>query len=86
MEEIGQCVYWNRLLSFNRIKSGIVSVLTGHNTLRRPLCITGLFDSLLLTSFGIEEENLAHVLCACKSLATLKQTYLVSFPSTQRIF
>ena len=68
-----------RLLSFNRIKSRVVTgLLTGHNTLRRHLYIMGLIDSPLCRRCGVEEETSAHVLCKCEALVSLRHVYLGS--------
>jgi hypothetical protein len=76
----------NRLLSFNRTQSMVVtSLLTGHNTLRRCHYIILLIDSPLWKRFGAEEETSAHVLCKCEVLASLRHTYWVPFSWTQRI-
>lgn len=78
--KLGQCVYWTRLLSFNRIQSRVFTGLhTGHNTLRRRFYIMGLIDILLCRRDGAGQENSVHVLCACESLATLRQNYLGYF-------
>ena len=53
-------------------------LLTGHNTLRRHLHLTGLSDSPLCR-YGAQEETSAHILCECEALALLRHVYLVSF-------
>ena len=69
-----------RPLSFNKTQSRvIVSLLTGHNTLRRHLHIMGLTNSLLCRRCGAEDETLAHILCECEALASLRHVYLGSF-------
>jgi hypothetical protein len=55
-----------------------IILLTGHNILRRHLHLTGLSDSPLCRC-GAEEENLAHILCECEALASLRHAYLGSF-------
>jgi hypothetical protein len=69
-----------RFLSFNRTQSMVVTgLLTGHNTLRRHLYLMGLSDSPLCRRCGAEDETLAHILCECQALASLRQAYLGSF-------
>jgi len=69
-----------RFLSLNRTQSSaITGLLTGHNTLRRHLNLTGLSDSPLCRRCGAEEENSAHILCECESLASHRHVYLGSF-------
>jgi len=67
-----------RLLSSNRRRCRVVTVLTGRNSLRRYLYIWGLMDSLLCRRCRAEEETSVHVLCECEALATLRHTYLGS--------
>lgn len=72
-------MYWTKLQSSSRIQSRVVtSLLTGHNTVRRHLCVIGLTDSRVCRRCGAEEET-DHVLCECEALATLRPTYLGSF-------
>jgi hypothetical protein len=67
-------------MSFNRTQSrAVVSLLTGHNTLRRHLHILGLVDSPLCRRCGAEEETSAHILCGCEALASLRQEHLGSY-------
>jgi len=67
-----------RLISFNRIQSRVViSLFTGHNTLRRHLYIMGLFA--LYWRCGAEDETSAYIVCECEALAALSHTYLGSF-------
>jgi hypothetical protein len=69
-----------KFLSFNRTQSRAVSgLLTGHNTLRRPLHLLGLAHSPLCRRCGVEEETSAHILCECEALASLRHTHLGSF-------
>jgi hypothetical protein len=69
-----------KLLSFNRNQSRVVTgLLTGHNTLRRHLCLLGLLDSPLCRKCGVKEETSAHILCECEALAALRHRYLGSF-------
>jgi hypothetical protein len=69
-----------RLLSFNRIKSRVITgLLIGHNSLRRHPYIKGLIDSRICRRCGTKEETLACVLWKCEALATLTHTYLCSF-------
>jgi len=69
-----------KFLSLNRTQSRVVTgLLTGHNTLRRHLYLLGLIDSPLCRGCGVKEENSAHILCECESLASLRHTRLGSF-------
>ena len=69
-----------RFLSLNRTQSRVVTnLLTGHNTLRRHLHLMRLSDSPLCRRCGAEDENLAHILCECEALASLRHEYLGSF-------
>jgi hypothetical protein len=69
-----------RFLTFNRIQSrAVTGLLTGHNTLRRHLHLTGLIDSPLSRKCEAEDETSAHILCRCKALALLRHTHLGSF-------
>jgi len=70
----------NRLLSFNRTQSRVVTGLhTGHNTSRTHLHQTALTDNPLRRRCGAEEETSSHVLCECEDLDLLRHTYLGSF-------
>ena len=51
----------------------------GHTTLRRHLYLLGLLDSPLCRKCGVGEETLAHILCECEALASLRHGYLGSF-------
>jgi hypothetical protein len=69
-----------RFLSFNRTKSrSVTGLLTGRNTVRRHLHLTGLSDSPLCSRCGAEDETSAHILCECVALVSLRRTYLGSF-------
>jgi hypothetical protein len=69
-----------RLLSFNRTQTTVViSLLTGHNTLRRYLHIMGLCNDPMCRKCGTEEETSVHILCECEALASLRHAYLGSF-------
>jgi len=68
-----------KFLSFNRTQSRVVTGLTGHNTLRRNLCLLGLLDSLLCRGCGVKKETSPHILCECEALASLRHMYLGSF-------
>jgi len=69
-----------KLLSFNRNQSRVVTgLLTGHNTLRRHLCLLGLLDNPLCRKCGVKEETSAHILCECEALAVLRHRYLGFF-------
>jgi len=66
--------------SFNRTQPRVVTgLLTGHNTLRRHLHLLGLLDSPLCSRCGVKEETLAHILCECEALASLRHAHLCSF-------
>jgi hypothetical protein len=65
-----------KLFSFNRIQCKVVSgLLTRHNTLRRHLHLMGLKISPISRRCGAEDENTAHILCECETLASLSHTY-----------
>jgi len=67
-------------MAFNRIQSSIVTgLLMGHNTLRRHLYLLGLLDSPLCRMCRVRKETLAHILCECEALASLRHAYLGSF-------
>jgi hypothetical protein len=67
-------------MSFNRTQSrAVIGLLTGHNTLRRHLYVLRLIDSPLCRKCGGAEETLAHILCECQALASLRHVYLGSF-------
>jgi hypothetical protein len=69
-----------RLLSFNRTQSSVViSLLNGHNTLRRYLYIIGLSNNPICWKCGTEEEISFHVVCAFEVLASPRHSYLGSF-------
>jgi ribonuclease HI len=69
-----------RFLSLNRTQSTVVTgLLTGHNTLGRYLHLMVLSNSPLCRRCGAEDETSAHILCACKALASLRHVYLGSF-------
>jgi len=62
-----------RLLSFNRMQPRVVTcLLTGRNTLRNHLYISGLIDSSLCRRCGAGVEISAHVLCECVALTTIR--------------
>jgi hypothetical protein len=42
-------------------------------------CVTGLLDSPLCRKCGVKEETLAHILCECETLASLRHMHLGSF-------
>jgi hypothetical protein len=54
-------------------------LLTGHNTLRRHLHVTGLSNDPTCRKCGTEEGTSVHVLCECEALASLRHRYLGSF-------
>jgi len=75
----------DRLLSFNRTQTKVViGLLTGHNTLRRLLCITGIGSNPICRSCCTEEETSVHILCECEALASLRHTYLGFFSGPGR--
>ena len=49
----------------------MIGLLTGHNTLRRHLNLTGITNSPLCRRCGQEDETSAHILCGCEALASL---------------
>jgi len=54
------------LLSLNRIQTRVVTgLLTGHNTLRRHLCIMGIRNDPRCRKCGTGEETSVHILCEC---------------------
>jgi len=57
----------------------VIGLLTGHYILRSHLHLLGLSDSPLCRRCGGEDENLAHILCECEALASLRHVYLGSF-------
>ena len=64
-----------RRIRVNRTQSRVVvGLLTGHNTLRRHLCIMGLSNSAIFRKYGIEVETSIHILCVCEALASLRHT------------
>ena len=66
-------------MSFNRTKSRVViGLLTGHNALRRHLHLVGLTNSLLHRC-GLHDETLAHILCNCETLLSLRHVYMGLF-------
>ena len=69
-----------RLLSLYRTQTkAVIGLLTGHNTLRRHLCITGIGNDPMCRKCGTEEETSVHILCECEALDSLRYTYLGSF-------
>jgi len=69
-----------KFFTFNRTQSRVVTgLLTGHNTLRRHLCLLGLLDSHLCRKCGVRKETSAHILYECEALASLKHAYLGFF-------
>ena len=66
-------------LSFKRTQCrAVTGLLTGHNTLRRHIHLTGLSDSPMCRRCGVEEETSAHN-CECEASASLRHAYLGSF-------
>ena len=69
-----------KVMSFNRTQSrAVIGLLTSHNTLRQHLYLLGLQDSPLCRKCGVTEETLAHILCECVALASLRHAYLGFF-------
>ena len=65
-----------RILSFNRTQTKVViGLLTGHNTLRKHLCIMRLGNDPRCRKCGTS----VHVLCERETLASLRYIYLGSF-------
>ena len=63
------------LLSFSRTQTKVyIGLLTGHNTLRRHLCIMGLGNNPICRTCGTEEETSVHILYECEALASLRHT------------
>jgi len=69
-----------RLLSFNRTQSrAVIGLLTGRNTLRRPLHVMRLSNNPNCRKCGTEEETSVHILGECETLASLRHRYLGYF-------
>jgi len=69
-----------QLLSFSRTQSrSATGLLTGHNTLRRHLCVKGLNNNPTCRNSGTEEETSVQVLCKREALTSLRHAYLGSF-------
>jgi hypothetical protein len=68
-------VFKGLILSFNRMQSRVIGLLTGQNTMRKHLYILGLMVSPWFRSYRPEETS-AHVLWECEALATLSLTFL----------
>ena len=69
-----------KLFSFTWTQSSaVISLLTGHNTLRKHLYIMGLIGRPLFGRCGAQEETSAHVSCECGTSVTLRHTHLASF-------
>jgi hypothetical protein len=67
-------------MSFNRTQSRVlIGLLTEHNALRRHHHLLWLLDSPSWRRCGLKEETLAHILCVCEALASLRHVYLGSF-------
>ena len=78
---LGQCVYWTRLLSINRVVNGL---LFGHNALKRHPYVMDLIDSPLFRKCGAEEVTSFYVLCECEALATFGKVFGFLFSWTLR--
>jgi hypothetical protein len=57
----------------------VIGLLTGHNTLRRPLHVMGLSNDPTCRKCDTEEETSVYILCECEALASLRRRYLGSF-------
>jgi hypothetical protein len=69
-----------RLLSFNRTQCRVVTdLLTGHNTLRRHLCVMGLSNNPTCRKCGAEEDSSVHILYECEALASFGHAHMGSF-------
>jgi ferredoxin-thioredoxin reductase catalytic subunit len=67
-------------MTLNKIQSReAAGLLTGHNTLKRHLHLLGLLASPLCRKYGVKEETVAHILCECEALASLRHVCLGSF-------
>jgi hypothetical protein len=67
---------YSSTLSLSRV---VIGLLTGHNTLRLHLYVTGLSDNPIRRKCVTEEETSVHVFCAYEGLASLRRSYLSSF-------
>jgi hypothetical protein len=64
-------------LSFNGTQSRVViGFLTGHNNLRKHLCVMGLSNNPIWRKCGVEEETSVHILFACEALASVRHAHL----------
>jgi hypothetical protein len=69
-----------RCLSYKRTHSTVLTgLLTGHNTLGRPLYLIGLSDSPFCRRCKAEDQPSAHILCEGEALASLRRAYLDYF-------
>jgi hypothetical protein len=59
-------------------------MLTGHSTLRIHLHLLGLVDGPMCRRCRMGEETLAHLLCECEALASLRHAHLGSFSMEPR--
>jgi hypothetical protein len=67
-------------MSFGLAQSRVViGLLTGHNTFRRHLYVTGLSNNPTCRKCGNEEETSVHILWEGAALASLIHTHLASF-------
>lgn len=68
-----------RLLPFNRTQCRVVTgLLTGHNTLRRHLCVMGLSNNPSCRKCGAEYTSI-HILCECEASASFGHAHMGSF-------
>ena len=49
----------------------VISLITGHNALRRHLYVMRLSNNPICRKCGTEEETSVHVLCECEAVASL---------------
>ena len=71
--------YKGHLLSLNGTQSRVLTgLLTGHNTLRRHLCVMRLSNNSTCRRCGAEEDTSVHILCECEALALFGHAHLGS--------
>jgi len=69
-----------KFFTFNSTQPrAVTGLLMGHNTLRRHLYLLGLLDSPLCKKCAVREKTLAHFLCECEALASLRHAYWAPF-------
>lgn len=67
------------ILSFNRMQSRVIGLLTEHNTMGKHLYILGLMASPWCRSCGAEEETSANALWECEALATVIPIWVILY-------